>query len=194
MPLAPTTHDETPAAPPAEPGAPRFRKRERRPRGLGMRLGNRAGLVGVGLTLTGLGAYSLLRAAGRLGQAREAVFTPPGDERIWYGVAALGVATAVLGARWLARVVGPRARGSRTGAGTAMLGVALKGIEGVRWINVGIVRHGRRQRLGLTVSCDPQADLRELRIRLDREVVARVRRVCDDERLPALARVHITRR
>jgi hypothetical protein len=105
--------------------------------------------------------------------------------------AAAAMLVALTLTRWLAVALGWGRCGSRTGTGTAMLGVALKGIEGIGRIHVRLVGD-KRMRIGVTML--PRGDLHELIARLDGQAVSRVRGAVDREEIPTLVRLHVRRR
>ena len=73
----------------------------------------------------------------------------------------------------------------------AMLGVGLKGLDGVSGLRV---RQEGERRLRISITCDPDADPGPLISRLDREAVARVRRSVGLSAAPVLVRLHVRRR
>lgn len=72
-----------------------------------------------------------------------------------------------------------------------MLGVALKGIDGIGRISVRLVRDGR---VRVTVSLRRSADLRQVIRRLDESAVSRVRRAVGRDDALAVVRLHVRRR
>ena len=157
-------------------------------------LGDRIGLAVVGLALVGTGIVALLLRARRPG-------IPIFDPRItmfigahpWVvpAAAALSATVALVATRWLVLSSGWGRWGSRTGSGTAMLGVGLKGLDGVSGLRV---RQEGERRLRISITCDPDADPGPLISRLDREAVARVRRSVGLSAAPVLVRLHVRRR
>jgi hypothetical protein len=158
------------------------------------RLGNRIGLAVVGLTLVAAGSLALwLR-----GRRPEAPVLDPRvpaflADRPWalpLSVALL-ILVALVATRWLVLATGWGRRGSRTGSGTAMLGVGLKGIDGVSGLRV---RQVGDRRLRISITCDPDVDLGPLVSRLDRETASRVRGAVGLPEAPVLVRLHVRRR
>ncbi|WP_433500150.1 hypothetical protein ACQP1K_07530 [Sphaerimonospora sp. CA-214678] len=155
-------------------------------------LGNRIGIGLVGLALIGGGGYLMSVRLDRpddpivdLGSLTE------GRPWIWPLAAGVALLLALAGSRWLASALGWRRRGSRTGSGAAMLGVALKGVDGVADIKVRLVGE-RRMRVALSLR--PDADLPEVIDRLDRTAISRLRGAVDLPDLPAVVRLHVRRR
>ncbi|MBP2705267.1 hypothetical protein JOL79_15735 [Microbispora sp. RL4-1S] len=159
-------------------------------------LGNRVGIGVVGLVLVAGAVWALaVRDARPAARIVDLGLVDPGFfvRNAWAPPLAAGVAmlVALTATRWLAVALGWGRCGSRTGAGTAMLGVALKGVEGVGRIQVRLVA-GRRIRA--SVSLRPEADLHEVIRRLDESAASRVRRAVEGDTLPALVRLHVRRR
>ncbi|ETK33925.1 hypothetical protein [Microbispora sp. ATCC PTA-5024] len=154
-------------------------------------LGNRAGIGLAGLALLAGGVYALDARGDRPGaRIADLGFL---TRHPWATPLAAGAAIliALAATRWLMAALGWGRYGSRTGAGIAMLGVAMKGVEGIGRIQVRVVR-GRRLRMSL--SLEPSSDLHEVIRRLDDTAVSRVRRAVDGGELPALVRLHVRRR
>ncbi|MEW9533021.1 hypothetical protein [Microbispora sp. NPDC049125] len=154
-------------------------------------LGNRVGIGLVGLALVAGGAFALSAAHDRpnalmvdLAFFGRNAWAPP----LAAGVAILLALTAT---RWFVGALGWGRFGSRTGAGIAMLGVALKGVEGIGKISVRVV--GDR-RIRVALSLRPGADLHEVIKRLDGSAISRVRRAVERPGLPTLVRLHVRRR
>jgi hypothetical protein len=153
--------------------------------------GNRVGLGIVGLIMAAVGVAVLAARADHLGMRiidlsffmRNAWARPL--------AAAAAILIALLVTRWLAVALGWGRCGSRTGSGTAMLGVAMKGIEGIGRIQVRLVRD---KRMRVLVSLLPRADLHEVISRLDGQAISRVRGAVDHEEIPTLVRLHVRRR
>ncbi|GII30934.1 hypothetical protein [Planotetraspora mira] len=154
-------------------------------------MGNRVGLGIVGLIMALAGVGVLAARADHLGVriidlsffVRNAWARPL--------AAAAAILIALLVTRWLAVALGWGRCGSRTGSGTAMLGVAMKGIEGISRIQVRLVRD---KRMRVLVSLLPRADLHEVIGRLDGQAISRVRGAVDREEIPTLVRLHVRRR
>ncbi|MGI5160380.1 hypothetical protein [Microbispora sp. CA-102843] len=163
---------------------------------MGPRRGNRLGLCLVGLTLVA-GGFGLLAAArGRPGAAlidESVADASVVDGKPWALPLLAGVAMvlALVATRWLFMALGWGRVGSRTGAGIAMLGVALKGIDGIGRISVRLVRDGR---LRVSVSLRQPADLRQVIRRLDESAISRVRRAVGRDDALAVVRLHVRRR
>ena len=162
-------------------------------------LGNRIGLAVSGAVLTGAGLYAWLRSQGKIGSqaagdrilSRELPGHLSGHPWLGWSAALLQVVLALLAIRWLVRALGWGRWGSRSGSGTAMLGVALKEVEGLSRIHVRTVRGDR---LRIAVSCEPTADVGKLVTRLNKDVVTKVRKTVGDEDLGASVRLHVRRR
>ncbi|OPG12012.1 hypothetical protein [Microbispora sp. GKU 823] len=155
------------------------------------RWGNRLGLLLVGLALVA-GGFGLLAAArGRPGAAL--IDRSVADGKPWALplLAGAAIVLALVATRWLFMALGWGRVGSRTGAGIAMLGVALKGIDGIGHISVRLVRDGR---LRVSVSLRRSADLRQVIRRLDESAISRVRRAVGRDDALAVVRLHVRRR
>ncbi|GLX07800.1 hypothetical protein [Microbispora sp. NBRC 16548] len=155
------------------------------------RWGNRVGLLLVGLALVA-GGFGLLTAArGRPGAALIDASVAEGKPWALPLLAGAAMVLALVATRWLFMALGWGRVGSRTGAGIAMLGVALKGIDGIGHISVRLVRDGR---LRVSVSLRRSADLRQVIRRLDESAVSRVRRAVGRDDALAVVRLHVRRR
>ncbi|WP_169950239.1 hypothetical protein [Microbispora sp. H11081] len=154
------------------------------------RLGNRIGLCLVGLALV-LGGAGLLAARRRPGGALAHASVVEGRPWALPLLAGVAMLLALVATRWLVRALGWGRVGDRTGAGIAMLGVALKGIDGVGRISVRLVRDGR---LRVSVTLQRSADLRQVIERLDGSAISRVRRAVGHDDAPAVVRLHVRRR
>ncbi|MBX6387292.1 MAG: hypothetical protein IRZ07_30670 [Microbispora sp.] len=155
------------------------------------RMGNRVGLCLVGLALIA-GGFGLLTAARRR-PGTVLLDASVVDGKPW-ALPLLGGAAmllALVATRWLVLALGWGRVGSRTGAGIAMLGVALKGIDGIGRISVRLVRDGR---LRVSVSLQRSADLRQVIRRLDESAISRVRRAVGRDDALAVVRLHVRRR
>lgn len=159
-------------------------------------LDNRIGLAVFGTVLAGAGLYAFLRGQGRF-------HSQPRGDRIagrglpaylaghaWLGwlLALLLALLALLAIRWLVRTLGWGRLGGRTGAGAAMLGVAVKEVEGLGRVSV---RHVKGDRLRIAITCGPAADVGKLVARLNKDAVGKVRRTVGDEDLGAAVRLHV---
>ncbi|WP_449066437.1 hypothetical protein [Planomonospora algeriensis] len=110
-------------------------------------LGNRIGLTVTGLVLAGAGAYGVLRGLGEIpGQAAGAPVLDPGlparlaeDPGAGWLAALVLVVLGLVSVRWLLRSLGWGRRGRRSETGIAMLGVALKEVEGLSRVRVRTV-------------------------------------------------------
>lgn len=162
-------------------------------------LGNRIGLAVTGTVLVCAGLYAFLRGRGDLpGQAPGARLVPRGFHG-WpaahplpgWLVAVLLVALTLLSVRWLLHALGWGRWGRRTGTGTAMLGVALKEVEGLTRVRVRYVRH---ERLRIGVGCAPATDVGKLVSRLNKDAVGKVRRALGEVELGVTVRLHVRRR
>jgi hypothetical protein len=155
-------------------------------------MGNRLGIGVVGFALLGVGVYAL-----RCGRDRpwDRVLSFGGHhlDSLWLRSAAAAVAMllAVVATRWLVVALGWGRRGSRVGAGVAMLGVALQAAESVTRMRVRVAGE-RRMRIAITFAAG--ADPVDVVGRLDREAVPRVRGVVGHPDLPTLVRLHVRRR
>ncbi|MCT9929152.1 hypothetical protein N5079_02840 [Planotetraspora sp. A-T 1434] len=155
-------------------------------------VGNRIGIALVGLALLagGVCALAVREDHPKVRLAELGAFFA---QNAWARplAAAVAMLLALITTRWLLVALGWGRCGSRTGTGTAMLGVALKGIEGVGRIQVRLVGD---KRMRVSVSLLRRADLHEVIGRLDGQAISRVRGAVDREGLPALVRVHVRRR
>ncbi|WP_067174095.1 hypothetical protein [Microtetraspora niveoalba] len=154
-------------------------------------LGNRIGILVVGLALLAGGAAVLLAAGDRPEDPvlDLSFFT----ENAWarpFGVL-VPLVIGVVATRWLLAALGWGRIGTRTGSGIAMLGVALKGVQGIGRLYVRLV--GDRK-LRIRIDLMPDADPAEVIGRLNAEAVSRVRGVVGRGDLPTLVRLHIRRR
>jgi hypothetical protein len=162
-------------------------------------MGNRIGLAVTGTVLAGAGLYGFLRGWGKIPSlpSGERILHPgfPGRmaEHPWAGwlVALTLVVLALLAIRWLLHAVGWRRWGRRTGAGTAMLGAALKEIEGRTRVRARFVRN---ERVRIGVSCALTADVGKLVARLNKDAVGKVRGELGDPELGVVVRLHVRRR
>ncbi|MFC0553921.1 hypothetical protein ACFFHJ_23795 [Planotetraspora thailandica] len=154
-------------------------------------MGNRVGigLVGTLMMIAGMGVLAL-RADHLDTQIVDLSFF---ERNAWSRplAAAAAILVALTVTRWLVVALGWGRCGSRTGTGTAMLGVAMKGIEGVARIHVRLVGE-KRLRIGISMA--PRGDLHELIACLDGQAVSRVRGAVDREGIPAMVRLHVRRR
>jgi hypothetical protein len=157
-------------------------------------LGNRIGLALVGLALVGAGAAALWlrdrRPGAPLLDPRLRVFLAVHAWAVPLAAVLLALVALVV-TRWLVLATGWGRWGSRTGSGTAMLGVGLKGIDGVSGMTV---RQVGDRRLRVSITCDPDVDLGPLVSRLDRETASRVRCAVGLPEAPVLVRLHVRRR
>ncbi|GLX01295.1 hypothetical protein [Microtetraspora sp. NBRC 16547] len=154
-------------------------------------LGNRVGILVVGLALLAGGVVTLLAARDR--PEDPILDLSFFDENAWarpFG-ALLPLVIGIVATRWLLLALGWGRWGTRTGSGIAMLGVALKGVEGIGKLYVRLVGD-RRMRIGIDLL--PEADPAEVIGRLNGEAVSRVRGVVGRGNLPTLVRLHIRRR
>ncbi|WP_433218419.1 hypothetical protein [Microtetraspora malaysiensis] len=154
-------------------------------------LGNRVGILVVGLALL-VGGVAVLLAAGER----------PGDpvldlsfftENAWarpFGVL-VPLVIGIVATRWLLVALGWGRIGTRTGSGIAMLGVALKGVQGIGKLYVRLVGDSRMR---ISIDLLPEADPAEVIGRLNAEAVSRVRGMVGRGDLPTLVRLHIRRR
>ncbi|WP_169981969.1 MULTISPECIES: hypothetical protein [unclassified Microbispora] len=155
------------------------------------RLGNRVGLCLVGLALVAGGAGLLAAARRRPGAALADASVADGRPWVLPLLAGAAMLLALVATRWLVMALGWGRVGSRTGSGIAMLGVALKGIDGIGRISVRLVRDGR---LRVSVSLQRSADLRQVIRRLDESAISRVRRAVGRDDALAVVRLHVRRR
>ncbi|MEV5740800.1 hypothetical protein AB0L30_12185 [Microbispora rosea] len=160
------------------------------------RWGNRVGLLLVGLALVAGGFGLLATVRRRPGAVLIDASVADGsvaDGKPWALPLLAGAAMvlALVATRWLFMALGWGRVGSRTGAGIAMLGVALKGIDGIGRISVRLVRDGR---VRVSVSLRRSADLRQVIRRLDESAVSRVRRAVGSDDALAVVRLHVRRR
>ncbi|MCC5575076.1 hypothetical protein IMZ11_05410 [Microtetraspora sp. AC03309] len=154
-------------------------------------IGNRVGILLVGVALLAGGITMLLAARDRPGD--EVLDLSFFTDNAWarpIGIL-LPVAIGLVATRWLLIASGWGRCGSRTGSGIAMLGVALKGVQGIGKLYVRLV--GER-RMRIRIDLLPDADPAEVIGRLNREAVSRVRGVVGRGDLPTLVRLHIRRR
>ncbi|GIH70597.1 hypothetical protein [Sphaerimonospora thailandensis] len=155
-------------------------------------LGNRVGIGLVGLALVGGGGYVM---SVRLDRPHDPVMDlaslTAGRPWAWPLAAGVALLLALAATRWLLSALGWRRCGSRTASGIAMLGVALRGVDGIAGIKVRIV--GER-RMRVSLSLRPEADLPEVVARLDRSAISRARGAVGLPDLPAVARLHVRRR
>lgn len=159
---------------------------------LHQRLGHRAGITAVGLGLAALGGYLL--AAGRERPGDRVVDPAALVEAPLVGAVAAVMAAllTVLAIRWLVSALADARLGARSPVGIAMLGVALKGIEGIARLHVRMVPN---RRIRISVSLRPGADVAAVVSRLEESAVSRTRSaVGAPPDLPALVRVHVRRR
>lgn len=162
-------------------------------------LGNRIGLAVTGTVLVCAGLYAFLRGRGDIpGHSPGARLVRKGfpgwlAAHPWLGwlVALLLVALALLAVRWLLHALGWGRWGRRSGTGTAMLGVALKEVEGLTRVRVRYIRH---ERLRIGVGCAPATDVGKLVARLNRDAVGKVRRALGEVELGVMVRLHVRRR
>jgi hypothetical protein len=154
-------------------------------------LANRAGIGLAGLALVAGGVHALA-ARGERPWDKIADLSVL-DRYPWAPPLAAGAAIllALTATRWLAAALGLGRWGSRTGAGIAMLGVALKGVEGIGGIRVRLV--GDRG-LRVWLSLHPEADLHEVIRRLDESAISRVRGAVGRSGAPAFVRLHVRHR
>lgn len=165
------------------------------------RVGNRVGLCLVGLALVAGGVGLLTAVRRRPGAALidaslidgSTLDTHVLDDKPWALplLAGASMLIALVATRWLVLALGWGRIGSRTGAGIAMLGVALKGVDGIGRISVRLVRDGR---LRVSVSLQKQADPRQVVRRLDESAISRVRRAVGRDDALAVVRLHVRRR
>ncbi|MEZ0074015.1 hypothetical protein [Planotetraspora sp. GP83] len=155
-------------------------------------VGNRIGIALVGLALLA-GGVCALAAREDHPRVRLADLGSFFAQNAWARplAAAVAMLLALVTTRWLLVALGWGRCGSRTGTGTAMLGVALKGIEDVGRIQVRLVGD---KRMRVSVSLLRRADLHEVIGRLDGQAISRVRGAVDRQDMPALVRVHVRRR
>ncbi|MBO4270096.1 hypothetical protein [Microbispora triticiradicis] len=151
------------------------------------RLGNRVGLLLVGLALVA-GGLGLLAVARRPGSPPVGVGVLGGRPWALPLLAGAAMLVALVATRWLVLALGWGRLGRRTGAGTAMLGVALKGVEGIGRLSVRAVGDGR---LRVSVSLQRSADLRQVIRRLDEPAVSRLRRTVGRDDAPTVVRLHV---
>lgn len=151
------------------------------------RLGNRVGLLLVGLVLVA-GGLGLLAVARRPGSPPVGVGVLGGSPWALPLLAGAAMLVALVATRWLVLALGWGRLGRRTGAGIAMLGVALKGVEGIGRLSVRVVGDGR---LRVSVSLQRSADLRQVIRRLDESAVSRLRRTVGRDDAPAVVRLHV---
>ncbi|MEW9547624.1 hypothetical protein [Nonomuraea sp. NPDC050783] len=159
--------------------------------------GNRVGLAIVGGTLAGSGGYAWLRGRHRfLDLPPEARVLPAQASRALTEAAwplwalALGLLLLCLvSLRWLLLCLGWGRRGVRSGTGTAMLYVGLKGVEGLGRSAVRVGAEGLR----VAVTCPASADVGAVVGKLDQDVIGKIRRELRDDDTPAVARVHVRR-
>ncbi|GAA0978458.1 hypothetical protein GCM10009555_041510 [Acrocarpospora macrocephala] len=147
------------------------------------------GIVGTLLLLTGLYALWARDAHPDLAILDPGFFAA----HIWAYIIAAAVlpAAAAIATRWLIFALALHRYGTRHGTGTAMLGVALQGLDRVDKLTVRVVR-GERTRIH--VRCRPGASLGEVARRLDQQAITRVRGVLGPSAdLPVLVRLHVTR-
>ncbi|MEV7806315.1 hypothetical protein AB0O28_25545 [Microbispora sp. NPDC088329] len=154
-------------------------------------MGNRVGLCLVGLALVAGGAGLLAAARRRPGAALIDGSVVEGRPWALPLLAGAAMLLALVATRWLVLALGWGRVGSRTGAGIAMLGVALKGVDGIGRISVRLVRDGR---LRVSVSLQRSADPRQVIRRLDESAISRVRRAVGRDDALAVVRLHVRRR
>lgn len=161
--------------------------------------GNRLGLAVVGGLLVVLGGYVWLRGQNLLpglqprtkvltGQAANAIAGHPWI--LWLTALAL-ILLALLTLRWLLLCLGWGRKGARSGTGTAMLFVGLKDVDGLSRATVRVVGAADRIRIGLT--CPAATDVGAVVGKLDREIVARIRREVSDDEPGTVVRLHVRR-
>jgi hypothetical protein len=157
-------------------------------------LGNRVGLATAGLGLAAAGGVVLwLRVshpAAPIVDPRVPAFL---NAHPWLVpvAAVLCFVLALVATRWLVLAAGWGRRGARSGSGTAMLGVGLRGIAGVTSLRARLV--GER-RLRVRITCDPRADLGALLTRLDGHTASRMRAATGVPDAEVLVRLHVRRR
>ncbi|WP_269856961.1 alkaline shock response membrane anchor protein AmaP [Streptomyces sp. RPT161] len=177
---------------------------------------NRIALALVGLVLLAGGVLALLRGTGFFGAAGpDAALLVPGERHyaaasgwVWPAVGAAAALLAVAGLVWaLAQL---RRAGVRTIAleadlsrgATRLSAVAvtdaledeLQSYRGVHRARARLIHSSRHPRLDLRITLAADADPRPIRARIEQQALTHLRRVLDQEDLPARIRLDITPR
>lgn len=161
--------------------------------------GNRKGLAVVGGVLLGAGGYTWLRGRGDLPELPARVRVLPegtvtavaGHPWAWWLAALALLLLALAALRWLLLGLGWGRFGTRSGTGTAILCVGLKDVEGLSRAGVRVL--GGAGRLRISLACPSTTDVGAVVAKLDREIVARIRREIRDDKLGAVVRLHVRR-
>ncbi|GAA0429387.1 hypothetical protein Acor_40190 [Acrocarpospora corrugata] len=152
-------------------------------------MGNRIGLAAVGVFLALSGLFALwARDAHPDRLIFDTTFINGWAQAL---IALLLVIVALTAIRWVAFTLAERRYGARHGTGTAMLGVALQGLDGIDKLAVRVVPDKRTR---IRIRCRPSAQLGDVARRLDDQAVARVRSVLGSgSTLPVVVYLHVTR-
>jgi hypothetical protein len=139
-------------------------------------LGNRIGIGLTGLVMLVVAGYALVMRQ-TSPRARVLDLTYFARHAWAHSIgAALLVLLALVVTRWLLLALGWGRCGSRTGAGTAMLGVLLKDCAQIHRMRVRVVG---TERVRASVTCGPGTDLARVVRRLDPGGASRLRRAVD---------------
>ncbi|MEU5091267.1 hypothetical protein [Streptomyces sp. NPDC021356] len=177
---------------------------------------NRIALALVGLVLLAGGVLALLRGAGFFGAAGpDAALLVPGERHyaaasgwVWPAVGAAAALVTIAGLLWaLAQLrragvrslalEADRSRGATrlsAAAVTDALEDEVHSYRGVHQAHARLTHSSRYPRLDLRVVLAADADPRPIRARIEREAVAVLRRVLDQEDLRARIRLDVTSR
>ncbi|MFB4319730.1 alkaline shock response membrane anchor protein AmaP [Actinomadura sp. 21ATH] len=172
---------------------------------------NHVGLTLLGLVLLAAGAAGLARGLGAFGTraAADPLITErmrsfAGDQGwFWPAVAATGVVLALLGLAWLLaqarseRLPGLALNPGGAGGSTRLSGKAVTAAledeigdyPGVQGVRARLLGSSARPRLRLHVAYRRGTDLAELRDRIDREGVTRLRAALERDTMPAAVRL-----
>lgn len=166
-----------------------------------------------GLVLLVAGGLALARGLGAFGAGfARAPLVPPavsqyvaGQVWVWPLAAAICVAVALLGLRWLlvqgrsGRLRSLPLESDRSAGGTHMpadavtdaLEEEITGYPGVSRVHASLGGADSQPRLALSVACDDRADLGELRTRIHDQALAHVCSALELDRLPTVLRLRL---
>ncbi|MBO3744475.1 hypothetical protein J5X84_00245 [Streptosporangiaceae bacterium NEAU-GS5] len=138
--------------------------------------GNRIGIGIVGLFMLVAGCYAFFMRASDPQILVVDLSYVTGSAWALLLAVAVTVTLALVVTRWLLRALGWGRGGVRTGSGTAMLGVLLKGTADIHRMRVRVVG---AERIRVSVICGPGTDLAGVVRRLDPGGASRLRRAVD---------------